>query len=171
MLVLNSRAFDAPDTKYLLEWLGHELSHQWFPHAVALHTPPNLYMEEALAEYGGLRAVETIEGPEAAKRMRMTGFEYDPIYSALAYFTLVGAGVDQPLAALRPKIEHRNLASTKGSLVFDMLSREIGRADFQHILHEFTRQHRFESITWHELLNAIELGSGKETQLVLRAVV
>ncbi len=55
--------------------------------------------------------------------MRTTGFEYDPIYSALAYFTVVGAGVDQPLAELRPTIEHRNLAYTKGSLVFDMLSR------------------------------------------------
>jgi hypothetical protein len=162
MLVLNSRAFDAPDTKYLLEWLGHELSHQWFPHAVALRTPPGLYMEEALAEYGGLRVVETIEGPDAAKQMRTTGFQYDPIYSARAYFTLVGEGVDRPLGDLQAKIEHRNLAYNKGFLVFDMLSREIGRANFQRILGEIVRRHRFGYLTWHEFLEAIEEGSGRK---------
>ncbi len=159
LIVVNSRAFDAPDVKYLLEWLGHEMSHQWFPHTVALRVPPGLSMEEALAEYGGLRAVETIAGPEAARRMRTSGFEYDPIYSAAAYFNLVGAGVDQPLADLQPSLEHRNLAYNKGFLVFDMLSREIGRAEFQRILHEITRGRRFQTITWHEFLNAITAGS------------
>ena len=162
LLVLNSRAFDAPDSKYLLEWLGHELGHQWFPHTVALHTPPGLYMEEALAEYGGLRVVETIAGAAAAKQLRMTGFEYDPIYSALAYFKSVGAGVDQPLNDLQPRLEHRNLAYTKGALVFDMLSRELGRSDFQRILHELTQRYRFQSFTWQEFLAAIELGAGRD---------
>jgi hypothetical protein len=162
LLVLNSRAFDAPDTKYLLEWLGHELSHQWFPQAVALRTPPGLYMEEALAEYGGLRAVETIAGPVAAEKFRRTGFEFDPIYSALAYFKLVGSGVDQPLANLQPKFEHRNLAYNKGFLVFDMLSRELGRASFQRALHEITQQHRFQRITWREFLDAIQHRSGRK---------
>ncbi len=161
LIVMNSRAFDAPDVKYLLEWLGHEIGHQWFPHAVALRTPPGLYMEEALAEYGGLRAVETIAGPEASRRLRTSGFEYDPIYSAAAYFKLVGAGVEQPLAELQPTLEHRNLAYNKGFLVFDMLSREIGRGEFQRILHEITRGRRFQSITWHEFLNAIAAGSGR----------
>ncbi len=162
MLMLNSRAFDAPDTKYLLEWLGHELSHQWFPHAVALRTPPGLYMEEALAEYGGLRVVETIAGPAAAKQFRTTGFEYDPIYSALTYFRLVGAGVDRPLDDLQPSLEDRNLAYNKGFLVFDMLSRELGRTEFQRILHDITRRYRFQHITWHEFLDAIERESGRK---------
>jgi len=162
LLVLNSRAFDAPDPKYLLEWLGHELGHQWFPHTVSLRTPPGLYMEEALAEYGGLRVVETIAGAAAAKRLRMTGFEFDPIYSALAYFQSVGAGVDQALNDLQPRLEHRNLAYTKGALVFDMLSRELGRTEFQRILHDITRRYRFRSLTWQEFLAAIELGAAPD---------
>lgn len=162
LLVLNSRAFDAPDPKYLLEWLGHELGHQWFPHTVSLRTPPGLYMEEALAEYGGLRVVETIAGAAAAKQLRISGFEYDPIYSALAYFKSVGAGVDHPLADLQPRLEHRNLAYTKGALVFDMLSRELGRTAFQRILHEINHVYRFRALTWHEFLAAIELGAGRD---------
>ena len=56
-ILMNSRAFDTPDVKYVLNFFGHEFSHQWFPNTVALKTPPGLYMEEALAEYGGLRVV------------------------------------------------------------------------------------------------------------------
>jgi aminopeptidase N len=33
-IVVNSRSFDAKDAKYQYEWLGHEMGHQWFPHAV-----------------------------------------------------------------------------------------------------------------------------------------
>ena len=91
-ILTNSRAFDAPKIDYLLGWFGHEFSHQWFPHTVSLHIPPGRYMEEALAEYGGLRVVETLMGSAAAERYRRTGFAYDPIYSALAYFKLIGAG-------------------------------------------------------------------------------
>jgi len=162
MVVLNHRAFNVPGVKYLLEWLGHEMSHQWFPHAISFRTPPGLFMEEALAEYGGQRAVETIAGPDAARRMRTQGFEHDPIYSAAAYFNLVGTGVDQPLADLQSGPAGRNLAYNKASLVFDMLSREIGRAAFQRILHGLTRDHRFGTLSWSEFLEAIEKGAGRD---------
>lgn len=162
LLLLNSRTFDPPDTKYILEFLGHELGHQWFPHAVALRTPPGLYMEEALAEYGGLKVVEAIAGAEAARRLRTSGFEYDPMFSARAYFTMVGEGVDQPLAHLEPKLEHRNLAYNKGFLVFNMLAREIGQDEFRRALHEITRERAFQSMEWREFLDAIEAGAGRE---------
>jgi hypothetical protein len=162
LLVLNHRAFDVPHVRHLYEWMGHEMGHQWFPHAFSLKTPPGLFAEEALAEYGGLRAVETIAGPEAARRMRTQGYEFDPIYSAAAYFTLVHAGVDHPVARLESDPHHRNLAYNKGSLVFDMLSREIGRAEFRRILHGLTRDRRFESLTWPEFLAEIERGAGRE---------
>ena len=160
-ILINSRAFDAPDVKYVLNFFGHEFTHQWFPHAVALKTPPGLYMEEALAEYGGLRVVETLAGAEAAERYRRTGFEYDPGYSALQYFKLVGAGFDHRLSDLQPSLEHRNLAYNKGFLVFDMLSREIGRERFQRILHGITRRYAFREVTWSEFLRAVESGAGR----------
>lgn len=160
-ILLNSRAFDAPDVKYVLNFFGHEFSHQWFPNAVALKTPPGLYMEEVLAEYGGLHVVETLAGADAAERYRRTGFEYDPIYSALEYFKLVGAGIDQPLSTLNSSLEHRNIAYNKGFLVFDMLAREIGREKFQRILHNITRRYAFREIKWSEFLRAVETGAGR----------
>lgn len=155
-VLVNSRAFDAPEVKYVLNFFGHEFSHQWFPHRVALNTPPGLYMEEALAEYGALCVVEALAGAEAAERYRRTGFEYDPGYSALQYFRLAGAGVDNKLSDLRPGLEHRNLAYSKGFLVFDMLSREVGRKSFRRVLRDLTRRYAFKEIGWNEFLRAVE---------------
>jgi hypothetical protein len=159
-LVLNHRTFDVPDVKYSHQWLGHELGHQWFPHAVIWEKPGFLYMEEALAEYGGLRIVETLDGPEAARKSRISGYEYDPIYSASAYFRLVGAGVDEPLATMGAGIHQRNLAYNKGLFFFDMLGREIGRANMQRILNDLTRGKRLETTTWPQFLAAVRTVSG-----------
>ena len=160
MVVLNSRAFDAP-VKHLLEWLGHELGHQWFPHAVTWDPPAFPYMEEALAEYGGLRVVEELAGPEAARHTRTSGFEFDPIYSAAAYFKQVAAGVDRPLTTMGTGIDQRNLAYNKGSLVFDMLSREVGRETFRGVLHEITRGRRFHTTTWTDFVRTLDATSGR----------
>jgi hypothetical protein len=161
-LVLNHRTFDVPDVKYSHQWLGHELSHQWFPHAVIWDKPGFRYMEEALAEYGGLRIVEVLDGPQAARRSRTSGYEYDPIYSASAYFRLVGAGVDEPLATIGAGINQRNLAYNKGSLVFDMLGREIGRANMQKAFNELTRGKRLETTTWPHFLEVVRKAAGKD---------
>ena len=160
-ILVNSGALDAPDSKYVLNFFGHEFSHQWFPNEVALVTPPGLYMEEALAEYGGLQVVEALAGAAAGERYRRTGFEYDPGYSALQYFKLVGTGVDQPLSDLKPKLEHRNLAYSKGFLVLDMLSRQVGKKKFQTTLAAMTKRYAFQEITWLEFLRAVEAGSGQ----------
>ncbi len=167
MVVLNSRAFDA-EVPHLLEWLGHELGHQWFPHAVTWDPPGFPYLEEALAEYGGLRIVEEMAGPEAARRTRTSGFEYDPIYSAAAYFKLVGAGADRPLASMGQGIDQRNLAYNKGSLMFDMLSREVGRTTFQHVLHDLTRGSQLGTITWKEFLRTVNARSGRSLDWFFR---
>jgi aminopeptidase N len=160
-LVLNHRTFDVPDVKYSHQWLGHELGHQWFPHAVIWDKPGFLYMEEALAEYGGLRIVEALDGPDAARRSRTTGYEYDPIYSASSYFRLVAAGVDEPLATMGAGINQRNLAYNKGSLFFDMLGREIGRENMQKALHELTHGKRLATTTWPRFLEIVRVAAGR----------
>jgi aminopeptidase N len=161
-LVLNSNAFNAPDVKYMYEWLGHEMTHQWFPHAVIWDPPGFLYLEEALAEYGGWRLVERLAGRDAARRLRMTGFEFDPIYSAAAYFRLVGAGVDEPLAGLTSGIHQRNLAYNKGAFVFHMLAREIGQTRFQQIMHGVVGGRRGATISWDQFRAALEAGAGRD---------
>jgi len=154
-VVLNSRAFDARDARVMNEWLGHEMTHQWFPHSVTWDPPGFLYLEEALAEYGGLRIVEVLDGSDAAKVLRTTGSPSDPIYSASAYFKLVGAGVDQPLSTMKSGINERNLAYNKGFIVFDMLAREMGRDRFQRMMQGLTNRRSFQTITWNQFRDAV----------------
>lgn len=161
-LVLNSNAFRHPDVKVMYEWLGHEMSHQWFPHVVTFDDRGVEYFEEALAEYGGIRIVEALAGTESVRRLRTTGFEFDPIYSAAAYFRLVGAGADEPLATMGTGINERNLAYTKGALVIDMLSREVGSERFRDVLRRLTAGRQLHSATWREFLDAIDAGAGRK---------
>jgi hypothetical protein len=161
-VVLNHRAFDAVDAKVQYEWLGHEMSHQWFPHAVTFDPPGFPYLEEALAEYGGIRVVDNLGGTDAVRRLRTIGYEFDPIYSAAAYFRLVGAGVDEPLATMGTGINERNLAYNKGALVFDMLAREIGYARFREIIRRLTAGQPLKKITWTQFLTAINAGAGRD---------
>src|SRR5262249_21208473 len=50
----------------------------------------------------------------------------------------------------------------KGALVFDMLSREIGRERFQQILAGLTRGRHSETMTWQAFLDACREGSGRK---------
>jgi hypothetical protein len=105
--------------------------------------------------------VERLGGAAAATRLRKTGFEFDPIYSAANYFRLVGAGVDEPLSTMKSGINERNLAYNKGFLVFDMLAREMGRKHFQHLMRHLTGGRRFQTITWNEFRAAVSNESGR----------
>jgi hypothetical protein len=159
---VNSNAFNLPASEFnaILEWYGHEFSHLWWPNTVALKRPGGRYMEEALAEYGGLRVVETVAGAAAAEQYRRTGYAPDPIYSALEYFKLVGAGFDHRLADLPAGPKARDLAYNKGFLVWDMLAREVGRENFRRILHGIIGRYAFRELTWSEFRRALEAGAG-----------
>ena len=157
-----SSALDAPEFNLALPYFSHEFSHEWFPHLVALKRGRGRFTEEALAQYGSLRAVEVIQGAAAAEQYRRNGlWNYSPEFSALGYFKMVADGSDQRLADLQGE-SGRRLAYTKGFLVWDMLSREIGREKFRRIMHDITRRYAFREITWPELLRAIEIGAGRD---------
>jgi hypothetical protein len=159
-ILMNSNAFNGPPRA--INWYGHEFSHQWWPHVFSLKRPGGRFIEEMLAEYGGLRVVETIAGPAAAERYRRTGYEADPIYSALEYFKVVGTGIDGKLGDLPADEKFRNVAYNKGFLVWDMLSREIGRTKFQQVLRGITKRYAFQQLTWKEFWRATEAGAGRD---------
>jgi Peptidase family M1 domain len=161
---INSNAFNVSPSRFkvLLEWYGHEFSHEWWPHVVSLKRPGGRFIEEMLAEYGGSRVVETLGGAAAAERYRRRGYEPDPIYSALEYFKLVGKGIDGKLADLPADEKVRDVAYNKGFLVWDMLSQEIGRTKFQEVLRGITTKHAFQQLTLKQFWRAIEKGSGRD---------
>lgn len=160
---VNSNAFNVPASAFnaLVGWYGHEFSHNWWPHTLSMKRPKGWATEESLAEYGGLRAVETIAGAALAEEYRRKGYPPDPIYSAAEYFKLVGAGVDYELGDLPRTDKGRNIAYNKGFLVWNMLSLEIGREKFQRILRDLTGRYTFQQLTLTEFWRAIEIGAGR----------
>jgi hypothetical protein len=163
--ILNGNAFRARGVAPMLEWLGHELSHQWFPHILGFRATPNALLTEALAEYGGCRVVEEMGGAAAAERMRRIGFEPDPIYSAAAYFQIVANGEDSPLnrpAESPSENAARNVAYNKGGFVFSMLGRQIGVDRFQRAFHDITSRHAHGDVAWEEFLRTVERASGQD---------
>lgn len=160
---VNSNAFNVPPSRFnaLVGWYGHEFSHSWWPHTLSMKRPKGWAIEESLAEYGGLRAVETIAGRALAEVYRRKGYPPDPIYSATEYFKLVGAGIDYELGDLPRSLEGHNIAYNKGFLVWNMLSLEIGRAKFQRILRDLTSRYAFQQLTLKEFWRAIEIRAGR----------
>ena len=160
LILLNHRAFDVPDVAMLWEFLAHEIAHEWFPHALSFDRPGGRYMEEALVEYGALAVVETLAGAEVAKEFRISGYHYDPMFSAAKYFSNVDRGIDHPIGALQSLPGHRELAYTKGFLFFHMLARKVGIERFRTAIRDIEAAHPYQSVPWWSFLAELEERTG-----------
>lgn len=158
------------DREFNLAYWAHELGHQWWGDLIkaAPGTTGQMMLTEGMAQFGGLLAVEHIQGMEAAERFRRSGL-YSQDQSAAGYFRLASAGTEFPLASYIPKdqkeilLMHR-LANSKGFILLDMLSRHIGREKFAATLRNFVRQKSNQTASWQDLQKAIEAGAGQDIQ-------
>ncbi|MGH9968805.1 MAG: M1 family metallopeptidase [Pyrinomonadaceae bacterium] len=153
------------DKGFNTAFFGHEISHQWWGSLITSKALEGRWMlSEGMAQFGSLRAVEILEGQAAAEQYRRNGYPgYITDQCALGYFTLVGKGLDHPLFNL-PKegSQARQLADSKGFIVWDMLSRTVDRSAFSRILQDFVRAHQYQRVGWDEFLSAVDTGSGKD---------
>lgn len=135
-------------------FFGHEMTHQWFPLLVQdKDEGSSLMMDEALAHYGGLRALEQISGSAAAERFRRSGGK-----DALRMMT---AGYDYPLGSLPDDRAAYSLSNSKGFIIYDMLSRTVGRDKFRAALRSVTSKYPFSALTWKDFLREIERAPGQ----------
>lgn len=158
---------DFLDKNFNAAYYGHEIAHQWWGVSVGRKSGPrgNMMLDEAIAQYGSLRAVEMLEGARAAEFYRRTGYPgYILQQNAAGYFLVEAGGFDQALSALANGQYTRILADGKGFIVYDMLSRTIGREKFSRILQSIAKQYAARSLGWDEFLQAITKGAGQDLQ-------
>jgi hypothetical protein len=153
---------DFLDKDFNTAFFGHEISHQWWGNLIRSRSVQGRWMmSEGMAQFGSLRVVEILEGAAAAERYRRTGYpDYISDQNALGYFTLIAKGTDHRLSDLPQDGDpSRALSNSKGFIVWDMLSREVGRRRFSHILQSFIRAHANQRVEWKGFLRAIENGA------------
>ena len=151
-----------------LAYWGHEMGHQWWGLVVksAPNTTGQMMLSEGVTQFGGLLAVEAVEGQTAADEFRRDGYRGKG-QSAKYYFQLLRSGTDFPLTAYIPKNQNETLtmhklANSKGFILLDMLSRRVGRERFAAILRRFIQQKAAQTTSWQEFQQAIEAGAGQD---------
>jgi peptidase M1-like protein len=152
------------DKPFNLAFYAHEASHQWWANLINGRGDGMMMLTEGMAQYGSLRAVETIEGAAAAERYRRTGYPaYNAQQNARGYLQLAAAGLDRdPLLKMPGNSLGHDMADAKGFLVWDMLSRTLGPDVFRQALHAVTRDHAFESVSWETFVSAVQESSHRD---------
>ncbi len=148
-------AFDAPDGNLAL--FAHEVAHGWWGNRVSAHGPGSLFLDEALAQYSAVVAIEALEGEAAAADfLRFSRPGYVDEQCARGFFQLWRDGRDRPLSTLEGGDAAHLLADSKGHWVYHMLRRTVGDERFFATLRELCRDFSETPLTLAELRSRFE---------------
>jgi tetratricopeptide (TPR) repeat protein len=159
--------FDKP---FNVPLFGHELSHQWWGGTIRRKGDRGGYLlDEAMAQYGSLRAVEKLEGEDAAERYRRRGAPgYYSEYSGFTYLARSLVGIDAPLDNLPANdgFVSRRVANTKGMLVWSMLAHTMGHKRFNQFLQAYVKEHAYHRVTLEDFLSALRKAAGANSWFI-----
>jgi hypothetical protein len=127
-------------------------------------------LTEGMAQYGGLIAIEELEGHDAAAAYRRDG---DRTSSITGYRTLARDGRDLALGTATPSSQdetlslHR-LATSKGAIAVNLFAEIVGRAAFHDALKAFLGVHSGKATTWREFSESLAARFGEPARRFFR---
>jgi aminopeptidase N len=146
-------AFDAPDGNLAL--FAHELAHGWWGNQVTTFGDGARMLDEALAQYSAVVAIEAIEGEAGATELlRFSRPGYIPEQCARGYFQTWRDGQDSPLSS--ESEQSHQLADSKGMWVYHMLRERVGSDRFFATLRGILQEFREKPLTLPELRSRFE---------------
>lgn len=145
----------------------HELAHQWFYGLVASDERRWPFLDEGLATYAEMRALEGIYGPGSSISVAALRV------SRLAELRSVAASApiepsSQPAVAFDGFAELGALAYARPAVALETLARVYGRARVQAALAAYATDNRFRHATPESLLRSVRQEVGSEAALALR---
>ena len=151
-------------------FFGHEAAHQWWGTLLRRKGPEGTYLlDESLAQYGSLIAVNELQGPDAAELYRRRGSPgYYAEYSGFGYLARTLAGIDARLDSLwkADGFVARRVANTRGMIVWEMLQDTLGGDRFTRFLAKFARDHAYGRITQAQFLSELRAAAGDKAWFV-----
>lgn len=148
-------------TEVNLPLLAHELGHAWWGTHVRVRDPGAQMINEGLAQYAAVLAIEALEGEAAATRfLRFSRRGYHPLHCARGYFLLAETRPDRPLSEAK-----HTVANAKGQWVYHMLRRRLGDERFFAVLRQILATHAGERISFDEVRAAFLRAAPPEAKL------
>ncbi|MSR62438.1 MAG: hypothetical protein EXS08_08335 [Planctomycetes bacterium] len=139
-ILVRPLAFAAPDGNLAL--FAHELAHGWWGNLVGAQGPGGILLEEGLAQYSAVLALEELEGEAAATDfLRFSRPGYVDEQCARGYFDSLRAGRDQALSTLEGGDLGHYLADAKFHWVLHMLRARVGDERFFATLRALLREY------------------------------
>jgi aminopeptidase N len=142
-----------PDYQFIV---AHEVAHQWWYGLVGNHTVHEPWLDESLATYAALIALEEIEGPESADLLLAywkstegpRGPEDPPVNSSTLVFSTW--------------TPYHATVYTRGALFLDDLREALGQKKFFELLQRYQVEYRYRMATTTDLLSLAEEVAGQD---------
>ena len=132
--------------------IAHEIGHAWWGNSVVPAWPGGYMLNEALAGYSALLAIEGVYGEERYHHaLYVSEPGSPPDYTVANHFKLIAEGKDVPLSKLQQGGIDYQISLVKGTFLYHMLRRQVGDEVFFSTLRNLATSHAGKTLSLDEL--------------------
>jgi hypothetical protein len=122
--------------------LAHEIGHAWWGNTVTPAWPGGYMINEAMANYSTMLALEGVYGPERYRHsLKVDESGGPPDYTIANHFRMIAEGKDIALSQLNQGGIEYQIAQVKGPHIYHMLRRTVGDEVFFSTLRKLVRNY------------------------------